>query len=163
MAIQSNILAWVIPWTKETAGYSPFHHKRVGQIEWLNNSKIYVSVCVWVLRGLILKKSSWNFLLTFSNDGNWFSLGITFFFLRHFWSPYQLIFNGLPTWSVVKFTDYISASVTDTLYCILKLQSNHTVFIFESCGMHNVMVHNIIHLWQYFAMQLNCLIYYELG
>ena len=30
MATHSSILAWRIPWTEETGGYSPYGHKRVG-------------------------------------------------------------------------------------------------------------------------------------
>ena len=29
MATQSSILAWEIPWTEESGGYSPWGHKRV--------------------------------------------------------------------------------------------------------------------------------------
>ena len=30
VATHSSVLAWEIPWTEETGGYSPWGHKRVG-------------------------------------------------------------------------------------------------------------------------------------
>ena len=33
MATHSSILAWRIPWTEETEGYSPWEHKELGTTE----------------------------------------------------------------------------------------------------------------------------------
>ena len=40
-AIHSNILAWRIPWTKETDGYSSWDHKELDMTEQLSLSYIY--------------------------------------------------------------------------------------------------------------------------
>ena len=38
MATRSSILAWIIPWTKERAGYSPWGHKESDMAKQLTDS-----------------------------------------------------------------------------------------------------------------------------
>ena len=41
MATHSSTLAWEIPWTEDSGGYSPWGHKELGMTGRLNNNDVF--------------------------------------------------------------------------------------------------------------------------
>ena len=55
MATHSNILAWRIPWTEETAGYSPWDRKEVDTTEQLSQ----FTLIPFTRGGTLYEESNW--------------------------------------------------------------------------------------------------------